>query len=141
MNINKLKEYHHNNTLIIFIMITIIVNIKYLKKYITNFQYHEISIESVQKIIKNMFVQNSWISKCKNGMKNIYYFYINDVSFSPMMFCCEVHTSCTLTNSCNYHYVIFHKIMWFCVLNMIVHVCYFKKGSSIWIFEILIKYV
>jgi len=34
------------------------------------------------KIIKNMFVQNSWASKCKIGTKiYICYFYINDASF------------------------------------------------------------
>ncbi len=29
---------------------------------------------------------NHWVSKCKNGMKNIYNFYINDVSFLFMIF-------------------------------------------------------
>jgi len=44
-----------------------------------------------------MSVQNPKALKCKNGIKNIYSCYINDVSFLLMMFCCEVHTIYILT--------------------------------------------
>jgi hypothetical protein len=53
--------------------------------YITNLQYHGISIDFVQKSYNNMFVQNLRASKCKNGMKiYMYYFYINGISFLLM---------------------------------------------------------
>jgi hypothetical protein len=63
-------------------------NIKCLKfsfiinDLIINLQYHKIWIKFMWKIIKNMSMQNPWVSKCKNDMKYIYIwcvFFIYDV--------------------------------------------------------------
>ncbi len=52
-----------------WVKINIVVNISYPWPFITNFKYHEISIESMQNALKNMFLQNLWASKCKNDRK------------------------------------------------------------------------
>jgi hypothetical protein len=50
------------------------------------------------KIVKNMSMQNSWTSKCKNDAKlYIHNFYTNNVSFLLVMFRCEICTICILT--------------------------------------------
>jgi hypothetical protein len=50
------------------------------------------------KIVNNMFVQNQWIPKCKNGSKNTIIF-AYDVSFILMMSWCEVCTIYILIKS------------------------------------------
>jgi hypothetical protein len=58
-----------------------------------------------------MFVQNLWVSKCQNDTNNIYYFYINDMSF--LLTCVDVkYVQFTFElNPYNYLYVILDKIM------------------------------
>jgi hypothetical protein len=61
-----------------------------------------------------MFVQNLWASKCENDIKNLNYFYINDVSFLLVMFwyvVCIIYivTKYVQLSWCNFieNYVIF----------------------------------
>jgi hypothetical protein len=62
------------------------------RSYITNFQYHEISIEFVQKLYNNMSVQNMWASKCKNDTKIHITSIKNYLYFLLMMFRCKICT-------------------------------------------------
>jgi hypothetical protein len=95
------------------------------------------------KIIKNMFMQKSRASKCKNVMKNIYISFndINDVSFLLVMFWCEICMIYILTKLYNNCDVILHKTMHFlCIKHKHSYVSFKKQVSFFWIFKILNMY-
>jgi hypothetical protein len=56
------------------------------KGYITNLQYHEISIETVRKLKKVCMCNIHGLQSVKWHKRYTYYFYINDMSFLIVMF-------------------------------------------------------
>jgi hypothetical protein len=134
------RNIHIWYVILFWTQINIVVNISYSWPFITNLKYHKISI-SMQKSLKNMFLQNMWTSKCKNDTKKKCYLYINNVSFLRMMSWCEVCIFIFKLNLCNYHDVILHIIMRF-ICNKHEHSCVsFKNNVSfVWIFKILNMY-
>jgi hypothetical protein len=78
------------------------------------------------KIKKCMSLQNPWAPKCKNGKKNIYYFYTIMCFFLLMLSWCEVHMMYNLTRFVHCD-VILHKTMQFlCIRHEHLHMS-FKK--------------
>jgi hypothetical protein len=110
--LSKYKKFFSSCKTCNFFYQNIYIIVQQCNKFTISWNFNRIYV----KIIKNMFVQNQWVSKWKSDTKTIYYLDTNDMFLLCVMSLCEVCTIDILIKLVNCCDVILDQTMqFFCI--------------------------